>query len=55
MLCTLSGAFDRLRCHHSTQRMVDGVVHVAHSEPNDYDGEPLAAILTAERAWVDGG
>ena len=32
----------------------DGVRHVVHSEPSDYDGVPLADILTAERAWVDG-
>ena len=55
VLCALSGAFTRLRCFHSTQTTDSkGVRHVVHSEPNDYDGEPLADILTAERAWVDG-
>ena len=53
VLCALSGAFTRLRCFHSTQTTdSDGVRHVVHSEPNDYDGTPLADILTAERAWV---
>ena len=34
VLCTLSGAFDRLRCFHSTQTTdSDGVRHVVHSEP----------------------
>ena len=33
----------------------EGVRHVVHSEPSDYDGVPLADILAAERAWVDGG
>ena len=52
VLCTLDGAVTRLRCFHSTQRMVDGVdVTMAHSEPADYDGQPLADILAAERAW----
>ena len=55
VLCALDGAFTRLRCFHSTQRMIDGVLHVVHSEPNDYDGVALADILAAERAWVDGG
>ena len=56
MLCALDGAFVRLRCFHSTQTTDgEGVRHVVHSEPNDYDGTPLADILTAERAWVDGG
>ena len=54
VLCALSGAFTRLRCFHSTQTTdSDGVRHVVHSEPSDYDGVPLADILTAERAWVD--
>ena len=52
VLCTLSGSVTRLRCFHSTQRMIDGVVHVAHTEPTDYDGQPIADILAAERAWV---
>ena len=38
VLCTLDGAVTRLRCFHSTQRMVDGVEVANHSEPNDYDG-----------------
>ena len=54
VLCTLDGAVTRLRCFHSTQRMVDGVHVVNHSDPNDYDGQALADILAAERAWVDG-
>ena len=54
VLCTLDGAVTRLRCFHSTQRMVDGVLHVVHSTPADYDGEPLADVLTAERAWSIG-
>lgn len=52
VLCTLDGAVTRLRCFHSTQRMVDGVHVVNHSAPNDYDGDPIADILAAERAWV---
>ena len=35
-------------------RTATACCHVAHTEPNDYDGAPLADILTAERAWVDG-
>ena len=55
VLCTLDGAVTRLRCFHSTQRMIDGVqVDGNHSDPNDYDGQALADILAAERAWVDG-
>ena len=54
-LCTLDGAVTRLRCFHSTQRMVDDVEVVNHSEPADYDGEELADVLAAERVWVDGG
>ena len=54
VLCTLDGAVTRLRCFHSTQRMVDGVHVTNHSDPNDYDGQALADILAAERAWVDG-
>ena len=52
VLCTLDGAVTRLRCFHYTQRMIDGVEVVIHSEPNDYDGQPLADILAAEKAWV---
>ena len=52
VLCTLDGAVTRLRCYHSTQRIVDGVEVVNHSTPNDYDGSGLADILSAERAWV---
>ena len=54
VLCTLDGAVTRLRCFHSTQRMVDGVEHVVHSSPTDYDGQALADILAAERAWANG-
>ena len=54
VLCTLDGSVTRLRCYHSTQRMVDGVEVVNHSAPTEYDGQPLADILTAELAWVDG-
>ena len=54
VLCTLDGAVTRLRCFHSTQRMmVDGVHVTNHSAPTDYDGQALADILAAERAWVD--
>ena len=51
-LCTLDGSVTRLRCFHSTQRMVDGVEVVVHSAPVDYDGQALSDILAAERAWV---
>ena len=51
VLCTLDGAVTRLRCFHSTQRMVDDVEVANHSAPNDYDGQPLADILAAEKAW----
>ena len=54
VLCVLDGAVTRLRCYHSTQRMVDGVEVVHHSAPTEYDGQALADILAAERAWVDG-
>lgn len=55
VLCALDGAYTRLRCFHSTQTTdSEGVRHVVHSEPNDYDAVALADILTAERAWVDG-
>ena len=58
VLCTLDGAVTRLRCYHSTQRMVDGVEVVHHSAPTEYDDQPLADILAdilaAERAWVNG-
>ena len=58
VLCALDGAVTRLRCFHSTQRVVDGVEVVVHSAPNDYDGQALSDILSdilaAERAWVNG-
>ena len=54
VLCTLDGAVTRLRCFHSTQRMVNGVEVATHSEPGEYAGESLADILAAERAWADG-
>ena len=53
-LCALDGAVTRLRCFHNTQRMVNGVEVANHSEPTDYDGQALADILAAERAWVNG-
>ena len=53
-LCTLDGSVTRLRCFHSTQRMVDGVEVVNHSAPNEYDGQSLVDILASERAWVTG-
>ena len=52
VLCALNGSVTVLRCFHSTQRMVDGVEVANHSEPVDYDGTPLADILSAERAWA---
>ena len=55
VLCTLDGSVTRLRCYHSTQRMVNGVWTVNHSEPSEHAGEALADVLVAERAWANGG
>ena len=54
VLCVLDGAVTRLRCFHSTQRMVGDVEVATHSTPTEYDGQPLADILAAESAWVRG-
>ena len=53
-LCALDGSVTRMRCFHSTQRMVDGVEVVNHSQPAEYDGQPLADVLAAEQALVTG-
>ena len=54
VLCTLDGAVTRMRCFHSTQRTIDGVDVTIFSQTVEYDGQALAVILAAERAWVNG-
>ena len=51
-LCALNDSVTVLRCFRSTQRVVNGVRTVVYSDPVDYDGQPLADVLEAERTWA---
>ena len=54
-VCALAGTAAALECFRHTVVLDNGQWTATHTAPAEYDGDDLAAIIAAERAWTAAG